>query len=217
MIRTLNHAKELYGEYGVTVTVLRAMRKMMRWVFDTNSAYWLERDLSVPIPEVKPRIPVEINLFAKEETIEWFKKQKEKWIYNRHEIETAKKARHIFPNLKYKGEIIGYVKGGAERVYIEDYRKEIALPAHTGFCYDYFICPEYRGKNLSLFMTIETMKFVRRLGIKKIIVHIPPWNTASLKVSKRLGFVVKKYVRHFRIFGLIKIWHSRKIKNEEII
>jgi len=204
---------EIYRQDGLIEVPFRALKKCGRCIFYTNSAFWLERDLSLPIPAVKPRIPVELNLFAKEESIKWFKAQKESWIYNPREIKVALHENHIFPNIKYKGEIVGYVKAGRDEVYIEDYRKVIRLPKNVGFCYDYFIAPDFRGKNLSLYMNVEVMKFAKRLGIKKIVVHIPPWNTPSIKVSQRLGFKKFKYVRHFRILGVIKfevcLWQEK--------
>jgi RimJ/RimL family protein N-acetyltransferase len=213
MKRVFFRIAEIYREEGLISVPLRALRKCGRLIFHTNSAFWLERDLTLPIPVVKPRIPVEINLFAREESIAWFRAQKESWIYNPREIEVALRGNHIFPNIKYKGEIVGYVKAGKDEVYLEDYRKVIRLPKNVGFCYDYFIAPAFRGKNLSLYMNVEVMHFARRLGIKKIVVHMPPWNTPSIKVSQRLGFRKFKYVRHFRILGIIKfeacLWREK--------
>ncbi len=102
-MKVFKRVGEVYHEVGFWMTFVRALKKISRYIFTTNSAYWLERDLDEPIPDIDPIIPVKLTLFSKDETITWFKQQKESWIYNPPEIACGLKEGHYFPNLKHEG------------------------------------------------------------------------------------------------------------------
>ena len=204
--------KKIYAENGIIGTIARGLKKGFRYLVETNSAFWMERDLSIPVPKLKPAIPAELNMYSNQETIEWMRRCPENWIYNSKEIEVGLREGHLYPNLKLNGEIIGYAKIGIGRVYIADYKKVISLPKHTALCYDYYIVPKYRGIFLSLYMIAETLRLAQRKGFELALGHIPPWNTASIMVIERLKFKKRKYIRHFRLLGFIKLWYHRKIK-----
>lgn len=184
--------------------IKKALKKAGRMVFHTNSAFWFERGLSLPIPEVTPKLKAEINLFSRDETISWLKKHNERWVYNRKEIAIASKENHYYPHIKYDGKIIGYMKAGLGRVYIEDYAKAVTLPKGKALIYDTYVLPPYRGLNLAAFMITEMMKLLRANGIEKVNCHIPGWNTASIRAYTKAGFQKVSFVRHLRIFNWIK-------------
>lgn len=207
--------REKYREHGLFGLCKSIALKLGRYIFETNEAFWWERDLSEPITDIQPRIPVEFDLYGAQETIGWIKKRKESWIYNPRELRVGLEEGHFFPNLKYQGKIIGYAKLGRGRVYISDYKKVIQLPEDTAICYDYHILPEFQGKFLSDFVMSENLKLARRLGFKKTQGNIPPWNVAAIRVVRKLGFKKFKYVRSFRIFGIITYCYQRKINHEK--
>ena len=202
--------KKIYEENGIIGTAARGLKKVSRYLVETNSAFWMERDLSIPVPKQKSAIPVELNLYSNQETIDWIKSCPEDWIYNPKEIEVGLKEGHQYPNLKHNGEIIGYAKIGIGRVYIADYKKVISLPKGTAFCYDYYIVPKYRGRFLSLYLIAETLRWAQAEGFKLAMGHIPPWNTASILIIERLKFKKRRYVRHFRFLGFIKFWYHKR-------
>jgi len=206
---------EVYQEVGFWMTLIRALRKISRYIFTTNSAYWLERDLAEPIPDIDPVIPVKLTLFSKDETIAWFKEQKESWIYNPPEIACGLKEGHYFPNLKHEGRIIGYAKIGVGKVYIDDYKQEIQMAPRSTMCYDYYILPEYRGRFLSVYLIGEILKIGKIHGYNKALCHIPPWNITSVRIAEKLGFKKYKYVRHFRFFHFLRFWTTKKNCNEK--
>jgi RimJ/RimL family protein N-acetyltransferase len=207
--------KEIYSREGIKGVACKSLKRVSRSIIDTNSAFWLERDLNRPIANMRPAIPVNVDLFAREETIEWFKNRPESWIYNEKELEVAREEGHIFPNLKHQGRIVGYAKIGIGRVYIADYKKVIKLPEKTAICYDYYIIPEYGGRFLSAFILNATLRIAKEEGYIKTLGHIPPWNITALRIAQKLKFEKKSYVRHFRILGFLKFYLRRKVGNNE--
>jgi O-antigen/teichoic acid export membrane protein/ribosomal protein S18 acetylase RimI-like enzyme len=186
------------------MAVKRAVGKIIRPVFETNSAYWFEKELSGRLPQVPVSLHLKVDLSSREETIGWLKKQKEPFMYNEREIETAREKRHYFPNVKYHNKIIGYAKAGTGKVYIEDYRQEISLPRGKGFIYDLYVDSKFRGKGIAAYLLNELIAELKKQGVKKLGCHIPGWNHASAAVFERLGFKKVEYVRHFRVLGRIR-------------
>ena len=209
---------EVYQQEGLFVAGEKVLKKVLRYLFTTNSAFWLECDLEAcPPAKITPQLPVDLHVFEKEEIIEWLKDEGESWMYNRREVKVALRENHLYPYLKYEGKIIGYLKAGINRVYVDDYKKVIRLPEATGFCYDYYIVPEFRGRRLSVYMNNQMLKLARNIGLRKVMIHVPPWNIASLKVSKKLGFKKVRYIRHIRILRFFKFWYNKRINYEDPI
>lgn len=198
---------DIYRDEGWTAVINRGFKKIIRLLFETNSAFWFERDLSHPLPEIIPKLPVEINISSNIETLDWLKWSGEPWMFNRQEIDVGLKENHYFSNIKYQGRIIGYAKLGLGRVYIRDYKKILNFPDRVAFIYDTYIVPEYRGLKIATFLVNEVMRFLKDKGFKKIGCHIPLWNIASINTYTKLGFKKKKCIRYFKILGL-KIFTS---------
>lgn len=203
-VKIINKIKECifkigraYKAGGILLIIKRAFKKC----FETNSANWLERDLTLPIPEFKPKISLEVSLQAWDETISWLKKEDRDWMLTPQELETAFKPGHLFPNVKSNGEIIGSIKVGAGKVFILDFKKYIEFPKEIAFHTDIYVLPEYRDLGIASYLLSEVMKSLKDNGFKKIRCHIPPWNVSSLKVHTRVGFKKIRYIRFLRILG----------------
>ncbi len=191
-------------EIGTWAAVKRAVGKALRPVFETNSAYWFEKEINGRPAETPVGMDLKIDFSSREETIAWLKKQNEPWMYIEREIETARREKHLLPSVKYHNKIIGYAKAGTGKVYIEDYHKDILLPQGKGFIYDIYVEKKFRGKGIAAYLANMVIAEMKKKGVKKIGVHIPGWNIASQRVSEKLGFRKISYVRHFRILGGIR-------------
>lgn len=146
-------------------------------------------------------MPVIIDLFAKDETLQWLRTKAENWMFNEQESTVGLVENHYFPNMKYEGRIIGYAKVGRGKVYVQDYHKVIEFPGNVAFIYDTYIAPDFRGLSLAPFFITEIMKLVKQDGMHALRCHIPPWNKASMHAYTKVGFKNKKFVRSFKIFG----------------
>lgn len=196
---TIKKIIEIYREQGLEMLTKRSLKKIAYTFFETNSAFWLERDLSVPLSQVSSRIPVDIDLTSNEETISWIRINGEPWMNNELEIKTGIEENHYFPSIKYEGKIIGYAKVGFGKVYIHDFRKMTNFPNKVAFIYDTYILPEYRGMNLAPLFVNKIMQFLKDEGNEKLRCHIPAWNTASFRAYSKVGFKKKRFIRFFRI------------------
>lgn len=213
----VNVALEVYRRYGFWKTLSQIIRKVGRYFFDTNSAFWLERELIKPLPNLEPGLPVAVNLFAGEETITWLKNYNEKWVFNLEELKVAKEEEHLYVNIKYSGEIIGYIKLGFNRVYIEDFKFILRFPSNCAFIYDSFIKSEFRNKGIRSFAYLEIMNYLKERGFFKVASHIPPRNKASRKVSAKLGASEIFYIRFSRLFCFLKIWIIKNLRTGKIV
>jgi ribosomal protein S18 acetylase RimI-like enzyme len=196
--------KAAYRTGGVSLLLMRTRRKILS-SFQTNNACWFVRDLSYPILEIQPRIPVEVdwNLYK---TLEWLRTQTvdvsiSGYSYEPREIDTAIKENHYFLNIRYQGDIIGYVKVGHGRVYIMDFGMDINFPKGTAFIYDTYVIPDFRGLGIAPFMITNVMHFLKQNGYQRVMCHIPTWNLASTKAYSKCFFKRTKRIWYFRVFG----------------
>lgn len=182
--------------------IIRSMlSRAARFVFLTNSAYWFERDLTVPIQPSVSAIPVDV-CFDSERTIRWIREHGERWMYNSREIDVARRENHLFACARRGDAVVGFVKAGIGRVYVEDYRRELTLEPKQVFFYDVYVLPAYRGQDIAPYLTRQVMRRLKERGFKKAKLHIPPWNKASLRAAGKNGFRKVSYVRFVRILGL---------------
>lgn len=203
--------KQIYQQKGLLEIFKKLYRLIFKYVFETNSAIWFESELD-NLETVEPNLMAQIDFVSNSETITWLKTMKEPWMYIEKEVDTGLKEKHYFVNIKVNGQIVGYLKIGVNKVYIADYKTTIDLEENSAFFYDIYIAPSLRKHNLASYLAIEAMKFLKTKGIKKVALHIPNWNLASLNTAKKLGFHPVEYVRHIRLFNFIKFWQHQKFE-----
>jgi ribosomal protein S18 acetylase RimI-like enzyme len=183
-------------------TLRRTAGKALRFAFTTNSAYYFERKLASPVPEIVPRIPVTVEFDAPAETLRWIRWNGEPWMLYDDEVDIGFREHHLFPNIKHEGKIIGYLKVARKNVYIHEYRRTVALPDDNVFIYDAYVSPEYRGLKTARYMVAETLDRLKAAGLSSIGCHIPPWNRSSLNLFVSLGFTRTRYVRYINMLGM---------------
>ncbi|OGS18779.1 MAG: hypothetical protein A2219_00720 [Elusimicrobia bacterium RIFOXYA2_FULL_50_26] len=191
-----------FANPGVADMLRHVAGKAVSLLYETNDAFWFERNLYYPVAAVRPAIDVDIDMDAGEKTISWIKTSGERWMFNANESRTAGKARHYFPSVAYKGDLIGYAKVATQRVYIHDYRREIALPERTAFIYDTYVSPRFRGRKVARYLISKIMLRLRGDGFDVVGCHIPPWNSSSINAYTGAGFKCVRYARYRRIAAI---------------
>jgi len=192
--------------------LFRAMRKAARLVFDTNSACWFERDLSDPIPDALPESAVKLS-YSTEETVSWLQAHGEKWMKNARELAVARAEGHVYPNLKYRNTIIGYIKSGTGKVFIDDFKETMTFPPDCAFFYDIYVSDAFRNKGLAQYLAAQMMRYFKVRGYARVRLHIPGWNTPSITVARKLGFKEFARIRAFTILNCIRF--KLHLKNHE--
>jgi RimJ/RimL family protein N-acetyltransferase len=187
-------------------------KRVLKVLFATNSACWFERDLGLPIADSSPRLPLRVDFNSSAETLAWLKAEERSWMLNPEEIEISLGNKHYYPNVRHENHIIGCIKAGFEQFYIADFKRSVFFPKEVAYHTDLYIAPEFRNSGAAGYLLTETMKFLRDKGFKKERCHIPPWNTASIKVHSKTGFRKIGHIRFLKIFGFkIFIGYSRRV------
>ena len=192
-----------FNEEFNELSPVRAMGRILRFIFTTNSAIWLIKDLTEELTDYQAKLPVEIDITSTSQTIEWLKSQNQSWVVHPQEIATALEYNHCWPSVRTNGKIIGCIKIGFGNVYIVDYNRVIEFPERMAFIYDTYVLQEQRGKGVAKYLITQAIKFLKAQGYTKVRCHIPPWNKASISAYEKIGFKKVSYIRCFRIFGVL--------------
>lgn len=188
---------------GVIALLLAILGKLKHLLIVTNAADWYCKDLRDQALNINVQEPVQVIFGFNDEIVNWLRTHNTSypWMYIPEEITTGTSENHIFPHVKYDGEIIGYVKVGFKWVYILDYDQTIEFPDRNSFIYDTFVMPEFRGKNIAPFLLNETIKHLKDRQFQKIWCHIPAWNHSSRKAFEKLNFQRVAHVRYLKILS----------------
>ena len=197
----LKKVKRVYSEKGALEVIRRACKKVFRLVLETNSATWYVRNLDSSGVQVQADIPLNIDFYDFEGTLNWIRDQNISWMLNVEELEVAIAEGHYWANAKVDGAIIAYTKVGFGRVHVNDYRKAVEFPKDTAFLYDSYVLPEFRGKKVVPCLMNEACLLLASRGFRKVLGYVPEWNTSSIKSVKRVGLKQARKIRYLRILG----------------
>jgi len=202
IMRIKEKALEIYKKKGISGLFYSILRKICHFIFETNSHNWLIRNLDSNEIEIKPDIPLIIEFYNFQETLNWIRNQNMPWMNNRREEEIAIKERHYWGSAKYNGKIIGYIKVGFKKVFINDYKKSIEFPQDVVFLYDMYVTPEFRSKKVAVYLLNEASRFSKNIGFSKALAYAPDWNIPSMKSLTKAGLKREKKIRYIQIFGV---------------
>lgn len=189
---------DFYREFGLWKTVLRFIENM--GVFKKRVFTFLEMELkdSISVQEQAPGI--HLVRVGKEDL-----EKVGKYLYEWYEKKEALK--HL-----EAGNVLFTVKKGNKMIYFEWTEfKNIDLPylglsffipdgtAHNAYNYT---VPEYRGKGIASRAKLLTLNYQRENGIRRAFCVIPPNNTVSLRLNKKVGFKEYQTVIYWRLLFL---------------
>lgn len=200
LIKKIKYDLDLHGISGV---IRKAWKRIGNYIYYTTNSIWYERKLDNYLPAFIPRIDLETYFLVqdKSEIIEWLEINRSRfpWIVSKNETDFAQSYQHPFFILKYKKNIIGYIKIGIGPTYINDYNKAVIFNPETAFIYDTFILPEYRGMNLTVFSLLEVARYLKEQNYTRILCCIEEWNNSSKKAFEKAGFISRDSIRFIRI------------------
>lgn len=191
----MSNKKNIFLQVRMKLGIVR------RKIFKTNHAYWYCRRITevdnFDLNDQNLKLTFDNYL----ETTGWTRIHQRSfpWIFNPRQNESAEKHKHFYSSLMYNSNLIGFVKIGVGRVYIEDYEREIDLAKDEAFIYDTFIHPDYRKKHMGSFMLREIINELQNKGFLYVFCHIPDWNVESIGLYKKLGFKAVSNVRYVRL------------------
>jgi GNAT superfamily N-acetyltransferase len=203
-----DRAKALLRQQGTLKTAWSGFRYILR---KTLGIHWqtiifFERQVSEPITEVVPKIPVQIRI-ATVDDIDKFK--------NMFDDKKCNLLRQRFT----RGEIC-FVAVVGEKViaqqwvsysdeYDPDNRLTVKVNSNEGYFFDTYVLPEYRNNRLHSALVASGLKYIYDRGLKKAIGIVVKNNTYSIKATLSQGFTPKRAVFDFTMFGLqYHHWHK---------
>ena len=198
----LSKAQDTFINRGLLHLLYRILNKLKSEAFDSNSSIWLVKDLNDVSQRLNGFSDYKINFNDLYIISEWIKKNNVEYdhMYCEKEISVAKEYGHVIPFLKHNNKIIGYTKVALNKVYIRDYGSLYSLAPNKAMFYDTTLLVEYRGKKLPRYLNNEIFSYLKDKNVDYIYAHIEPWNIASIKSFKGVGFkamCLNKYIRVF--------------------
>ncbi len=195
----LSKIRKNYESGGLAQVARSAYRRIARFLFTSSNAYWFRLDLRKEIKALSREKQISFHCDDQDETTEYIKQH---GYYYPEEIRIGRAEGHLFSNLKYNGNIIGYNTTGYGEVYIQDFKKTYKFPKSIAFAYHIFIDPEYRNRQLGAFLFTEVSKVLKSRGFVSVWAHIPPWNKASIAMHEKLRFEKHGVIRYYSIAGI---------------
>lgn len=199
----VSYCRTVCREMGARELIARILRRASFGLISTRHAIWYVKNLSSQSGRegIEAAMPVHVDFHSFPETVRWMEELPESWVLTEAERTVAEQEGHYWANVKTGQEIIGYLKVGMNRVYINDFEKVVTFPSGTAFISDTFVLPEYRNRKIAACLVDQACQFLREKGFVKVLCHIPVWNKASSAVYTKLGFVPTKAIRYVRLFG----------------
>ena len=192
---------DAYRAGGFCEIVLRVLYKLARALVATNSAYWFERDLEDDCALTPTPLGVRVNFDAEEKIVDWMRSLGKEYMVHARELEVAREEKHLIGAAECGDEIVGYVKVGYRRVFIQDFGKTMRFPEGVAFIYDTYVTPERRGQGVAGCLIRSAADQLRKRGFRLLRCHIPPWNSRSISAFQKCGFRKVKYIRYRRALG----------------
>ena len=196
---SLRKIERIYQQGGIRLLLKRAVRNIFHHIFHTNDALWVRLDTLKLIQPDPMHNKIEAIFDTPQETIQYIRNR---GYYYPKEIMVGLRNAHIYSRLIVDRKIVGYNKLAFNQVYIYDFDRILRLPKGIVFTYDTMIDPQLRNCGLGAFLLTEAIKEAMRRGARQVWGHIPPWNKASLRMHRRLGFQVVKHIWFYSCLGI---------------
>jgi hypothetical protein len=146
----------------------------------------LVRPLGAPIPDHRPRLPVDIKILTDEDLPAYSRFQPKQAASL---IQTRLTHGEQCFTVWHEGRIAHAARVATERVYIPYLHRDLVLQPGDVYSHSSFTLPAYRSYGLSLARTVYAMHHYRQAGYRRMVVLVTVENTNGLHVVKQeLGY-----------------------------
>lgn len=90
---------------------------------------------------------------------------------------------------------------------------EASLKRDEIFLYGFFTVNEYRNLGYGNRLLLESEKFLKKMGIKKILLTVDPKNEKAIKLYEKVGYIKKKFLKDEYGIGIDRYLMLKKIDN----
>jgi GNAT superfamily N-acetyltransferase len=156
----------------------------------------MEHSLDEPVPEISARVPIVFDLLKETEMVEYINFRPDA---DPSEIRSRWRRGHRCIVGRHAGQIVnaGWVCTSSAR--IGELTREIELAPDEAFLYDGFTSPHFRGQKIHQARHAWILRMCRDAGIRRVIGHVRPNNSAQIRALERLGY------QSFAVMGYVKL------------
>ncbi len=201
-LHSLKRAVEILRDGGIKDLSLKLLDETRIY----RRVLLLERSLDKITPNIKPPIPVKIDLLKETEIDEYLA------LYtgsNPSPVPGRFGAGHLCFAARYDGQIISASWAATEKAWSHYLSREIPLGQDEVYVYDSFTKHDFRGLSISPAVRAEMIRYFRSAGYRRMIIAVIPENRSNIRAIQKVGF------SPFGIMGYIKVgpwrWDFQKI------
>ena len=184
--------------------------ELIRKLYSNEKFYGFHFDLTGPITEHKPRIPVNFRTLQRNDILRFFNFRAKNYNYRelRKALEVLLFIKSGMPSCyvgttgdEYPCVMCWLIEPDSNRQIQSYFRKSLPyLETDEVLCEYVFTHPQYRGRNLMGWITSRLFKIASEKGFSRATAFVNEKNTSSLETCPRIGwrpFLVKKVRRRF--------------------
>jgi hypothetical protein len=184
--RILAIIRDVYSNQGVPAVAALGLKKIVRPVARVGSLYFLERDLSLPMPPLEPSG----TIMAREgtlEDIELLNVLPDTARHKKQAVDRLMRGDHWFIGVdRETGKLTNQRWVSLTRTFIPELNRDLVVQPGQAYVYDLETTPEFRRRGIEATMrqfTYHTL--ARQYGVQKIVAYICADNYASLRAGRQ--------------------------------
>jgi phenylacetate-CoA ligase len=193
-----------YENEGLAVAFKKIKRFLVHNIWVRKYFWNMKYFLSSTVHSLS-KLSVVVDFNSRDEVTEWARINIYDGNYSAEDslsLKIANNNNHLFPCARLKGEIIGFVKVGFNKVYIKNFKKSFTFDQRIAFVYEMYIDPKYRNHGVNSCLQSEIMIHLKNEGFQIVANHVRSNNAAALHVVNKCGFQKIGTSWQFRFFGL---------------
>jgi hypothetical protein len=178
--------QRVYADQGLPAVAALGFRKIIRPVARVGSLYFLERDLSLPMPPLEPIS----TIVPREGTLSDIPLLSVLPNAARHKHEAADRLmrgdRWFIGIDRVTGKLTNHRWISFTRTFIPELNRDLVVKPGQAYVYDLETAPEFRRRGIEAIMRQFTYDSLRRsYGVRSIVVYICADNHASLRAGRQ--------------------------------
>lgn len=197
MAVSISRAWQLYRREGAAQLLRAAARRF----YDRHVSIWFDLPLDENLTLIEPRFKGWLDFDNPEKVIAWIGQRNVPGTNDPVEISTMRTRDQLFVGIMNDDRIIGYIKIGWDKVYVLDYRIDIAIPKGEYFIIDIYVEPESRGLGAGPFLVSASTIEMKKRGFTGSIMHVRTDKTPMLRSCARTGYREIGKVDYISVLG----------------
>jgi len=161
----------------------------------------IERDLSLPVQEWRPRVPISIGLLEADDVDAYLAFRPGT---ARDEILGRLRDGQVGIVVRHEGRMVNAIWVALRKARIASLDLELELGPDEGFVYDSYTEPAYRGQNIAPARGMLMFSHCRTIGLRRLLAVILPGDQSASRSKEKTGW------RRIGVVGVFRIGPFRR-------